>query len=465
MISWPMKVRPVKIWFLKTWLGTLFPHSLKLRLMAAAALWALPVLLLAGALLLWAFRTHLERQLDAELSAYQGELLAAASIDGAGKLVLAYMPANPRFARPLSGWYWQAALGDAVVLQSVSAGPMGPGALPLLSSNDGVTELHGPGGRELRAFRRKVTLPGASAPVTVLVAAPCDEIDADVKQFAVHIVLIFATLGIAFLMAVYLQVGFGLRPLTHLRREIAAIRNGRAERLSTSFPDEIEPVVAEVNALIQHNRQLIDRARNEAGNLAHALKNPLSVLSHEITGLQGTQRQVLESQVQSIVGQVERILKRIRTAGPSATGQARVALADVVDDLAFSLGTIYRDRNLDLRAQIGPETVFAGDKEDLVEMLGNLGDNACKWARSQVRITAARLGERLSVTIEDDGPGIEPGARDAVLARGRRLDERVPGSGLGLDIVREIVTLYRGGLTLGDSPLGGLRVELDLPAA
>lgn len=450
---------------MKIWIDRFFPHSLKLRLMAAAALWALPVLLLAGMLLLWAFRSHLERQLDDELSAYQRELLAAASIDTNGDLALAYRPADPRFIRPLSGWYWQAALGGKVVLQSVSAGPMESGALPLLSTSDGIVELIGPGGRELRVFRREVTLPGTDLPVTVLVAAPCDEIDVDVQQFARHITAIFLVLGAAFLVAVYLQVGFGLRPLARLRREIAEIRTGRAEQLSTRFPHEIEPVVDEVNALIDHNRHLIERARNEAGNLAHALKNPLSVLSHEIKGLDDAQRAVLETQVQSITGQVERILKRIQTAGPSAAGHARTDLQDVAGDLVFSLGTIYRDRHLALATEIDPGTVFAGDRGDLMEMLGNLGDNACKWARSRVSIVALRQGDRLSVAIEDDGPGIAPPAREAVLARGQRLDERVPGSGLGLDIVREIVALYRGRLSLGDSALGGLRVELDLPAA
>lgn len=450
---------------MKAWLGTLFPHSLKLRLMAAASIWAIPVLVLAGALLLWTFRSHLERQLDDELAAYQRELLAAASIDKVGRLTLAYIPADPRFARPLSGWYWQAALGNDIVRQSVSAGPMGDGALPLLSAQDGITELNGPGGRELRVFRRQVTLPGTAQPVTVLVAAPCDEIDADVHQFAFHIVVTFVGLGVAFLIAIYLQVGFGLRPLSSLRREIAAIRNGRAERLSRIFPNEIEPVVTEVNALIDHNRHLIERARNEAGNLAHALKNPLSVLAHEIAGLEADKRRVLAAQITSITGQVERILKRIRTAGPSAAGHARVELAEITEDLVFSLGTIHRDRHLSLATDIDPAAAFAGDRGDLMEMLGNLGDNACKWARSRVHITAQRKGDRLSVAIEDDGPGIAPPVRDAVLTRGRRLDEQVPGSGLGLDIVREIVTLYRGSLSLGDSTLGGLRVELDLPAA
>lgn len=450
---------------MKTWICDFFPHSLKLRLMAAAALWVLPVLVMAGLLLGWAFRTHLENNLDDELAAYQRELLAAASIDSAGDLVLDYIPADPRFSRPMSGWYWQASMGGKVVRQSVSAGPTEVGALTELSTVDGIVELDGPGGRELRIFRRDVTLPGSDHPVTILVAAPCDELEADMAQFVTHIVVIMATLGLTFLVAIYLQVGFGLRPLTFVRREIAAIRNGRAEHLSPTFPDEIAPVVEEVNALIDHNRHLIDRARNEAGNLAHALKNPLSVLSHEIAGLEPERRAVLTAQLDSISGQVERILQRIRTAGPSAGGQARVDLTEIADDLTFSLGTIYRERQLNLSFEIAPGAAFAGDRGDLVEILGNLCDNACKWARSRVTVRAARRDGRLAVAVEDDGPGIAPTERETVLGRGQRLDERVPGSGLGLDIVREIVTLYRGRLNLSDSALGGLRVELDLPAA
>lgn len=229
-------------------------------------------------------------------------------------------------------------------------------------------------------------------------------------------------------------------------------------------PTKSRPWSAEVNALIDHNRQLIERARNEAGNLAHALKNPLSVLSAEIAELDPVRRQTLGAQLRSISEQVDRILQRIRAAGPSA-GQASVELTDLVDDLGFSLRTIYRDRGLDLSFDIAPGATFAGDRGDLVEMLGNLCDNACKWARSRVRVVAHCRDRRLSVAIEDDGPGIAPEERAAAMARGQRLDERMPGSGLGLDIVREIVALYRGRMALGDSKLGGLKVELDLPSA
>lgn len=446
-------------------LGALFPHSLKLRLMAAAAVWAVPVLVLAGLLLYWSFLSHLERQIDEDLEAYQRELLAAAQIDADGVLRLTYTPADPRFSRTFSGWYWQIAAGAEILHQSRSAGPSGPGSLPLLSTALGIVELDGPGGRELRILASEASLPGGTRPLTVLVAAPCDEIDAALHQFGLHVLATFAILGVVFLMTVYFQVGFGLRPLADLRREIGAIRSGRREHLGERYPREIAPVVEEVNALIDHNRQLLDRARHEASNLAHAIKNPLSVLTHEIVALGEKKGATMAQQVQTITAQVERILKRIRTAGPSRAGHARSEIAPICQDLAYSLGIIYRERNLAITAAIEPDLAFAGDAEDLAEMLGNLADNACKWARSAVTLTARREGDVVRVAVEDDGPGIAAAAREAVLGRGRRLDERVPGSGLGLDIVREIVTLYRGRLALADATSGGLRVELDLPAA
>ena len=446
-------------------LASLVAHSLRFRLMAAAALWVVPVLALAGILLHLTFMRHLERRIDSDLEAFQRDLLASASIDEQGALQLAYQPSDPRFFRPLSGWYWQIAWQGEVVRQSESAGPLGPGALDLLSNIDGIVELVGPGDRELRIFRRQINLPGLDQPVTFLVTAPCDVIDDDLNQFAIYNLLTFATLGAVFLIAVNLQVMFGLRPLTRLRTGIATIRSGRSERLHGRVPTEIEPVVEEINALIDHNRQILDRARHQASNLAHALKNPISVLSHEVAQLEGQQRSVIAGQVDVIRGQVERILKRIRTAGPSSAGQLRVPVAKICDDLVFSLNVIYRECNLNLSASVDTGLCFAGDAEDFAEMLGNLADNACKWAQGRVEIRARGHGETLRLTVEDDGPGIAPAAREAVLGRGLRLDEQVPGSGLGLDIVREIALLYRGRLALGDSALGGLRVDLDLPSA
>lgn len=446
-------------------LASAIAHSLRFRLMAAAALWVVPVLALAGILLHLTFMRHLERQIDSDLDAFQRDLLASATIDEAGKLRLDHQPSDPRFFRPLSGWYWQIAAGGEVVRQSESAGPLGPGALDLLSNIDGIVELMGPGDRELRILRRQINLPGFGAPVTFLVTAPCDEIDDDLNQFAVHNLLTFMILGAVFLAAVNLQVGFGLRPITRLRQGIAAIRSGRSERLVDRVPTEIEPVVQEINALIDHNHQILDRARHEASNLAHALKNPLSVLSHEVSQLAVPQRAVIDSQVEAIRAQVERILKRIRAAGPSSAGQPRVPVGPVCDDLVFSLGVIYRERQIQLSASADPDLCFAGDAEDFAEMLGNLADNACKWARRRVAIRATAQEGHLRIVVEDDGPGIAPDARETVLGRGLRLDQQVPGSGLGLDIVREIVLLYRGKLTLGDSALGGLRAELRLPSA
>jgi signal transduction histidine kinase len=214
---------------------------------------------------------------------------------------------------------------------------------------------------------------------------------------------------------------------------------------------------------LAHNEALIARARVQAGNLAHALKSPLTVLRQELTEVRGERGDVLRDQVALIGDQVERVLARIRAAGPLSAAAGRADLVRVLQDLAFSLDIIHRERGIRIDIGCPPGAGFLGDAADLAEMLGNLMDNACKWARAQVRVTVEAGAATLVILIDDDGPGIPPARREAALTRGGRLDEAAPGTGLGLDIVREIAELYRGTLRLEDSPLGGLRARLALP--
>ncbi len=217
--------------------------------------------------------------------------------------------------------------------------------------------------------------------------------------------------------------------------------------------------------MLAHNEALISRARVQAGNLAHGLKSPLTVLRQELTEVRGERGDILRDQVAIIGDQVERVLARIRAAGPLSAAGGRTRLEPVLRDLAFSLDIIHRERNVGIAIDCREDAIFPGDAADLAEMLGNLMDNACKWAKGRVRVAVEAGSPHLTIVIDDDGPGIPPARREAALRRGGRLDETVPGSGLGLDIVREIAELYRGSLRLEDSPLGGLRARLELPGA
>jgi signal transduction histidine kinase len=439
------------------------PRSLTARLMLVAALGALPVLVLAGASLLWLFYERIESKFDAFLSAYQQQLIAGAELAADGGLRLTARPADPRFDLPFSGWYWQISAGDRALAQSTSAGPLQGAEGLAVSTFDGAADLIGPGNVELRAVARDVRLPGADATIRIVVTGPHAEIDQEVLAFGIQLALALGGLGIAFLLATALQVRYGLLPLGALRSALQNVRKGTAPRLAGDYPIEVAPLVDELNEVLAHNEALISRARVHAGNLAHGLKSPLTVLRQELTELKDERGEILRDQVAVIGDQVERVLARIRAAGPLSAAGGRTTLAPVLRDLAFSLDIIHRERGITIEIACPDDAVFPGDAADLAEMLGNLMDNACKWARARVRVAAEAGAQGLVVLIDDDGSGIPPARRAAALTRGERLDETVPGSGLGLDIVREIAELYRGSLRLDDSPLGGLRARLELP--
>lgn len=436
-------------------------RSLTARLVLVAALGALPVLLIAGASLLWMFTERIESKFDAFLTAYQQQLIAGAELNDAGELRLNARPADPHFDLPFSGWYWQVSAADRVLAQSTSLGPL-RADLPGIGAPDGASDTTVPY-QDLRAVARDVRLPGSSAAIRIVVTGPHSEIDQDVWAFGVQLALALGALGLAFLLATALQVRYGLLPLGALRAALQTVRKGTAPRLEGDYPREVAPLVDELNEVLAHNEALISRARVQAGNLAHGLKSPLTVLRQELTELKDERGEILRDQVATIGDQVERVLARIRAAGPLSAAAGRAKVGPVLRDLSFSLDIIHRERGVAIDLDCPEEALFAGDAADLAEMLGNLMDNACKWAGGRVRASVAVSGTHLEILIDDDGPGIPPARRDAAVKRGGRLDQTAPGSGLGLDIVREIAELYRGSLQLEESPFGGLRARLILP--
>jgi signal transduction histidine kinase len=265
--------------------------------------------------------------------------------------------------------------------------------------------------------------------------------------------------------AVFTQVRLGLKPLRRLSAEIASIRGGRRERLSRDFPEEVAPLVEEVNALIDHNNTVVERARTHIGNLAHALKTPISVLTARVGGESGPLAEVVRQQAGVIYRHVEHHLARAHSAGASGPVGRRTDVPATIEDMRRTVAQIYADRHLDIRIDAAPGLVFLGERQDFEEMLGNLVDNACKWAKNRVRLTARADGNRLLLAIEDDGPGLPEAFRAEAFERGTRLDEAVPGTGFGLAIARDIAAIYGGRIQLARSSLGGLAATLDLPRA
>jgi signal transduction histidine kinase len=280
------------------------------------------------------------------------------------------------------------------------------------------------------------------------------------------VALALACLGAGLVVAVLAQVTWGLQPLTRLGRQIQRIRAGQAERIDGSFPRELDAVVGELNSLLDHNQEVVERARAHGGNLAHALKTPLSILANEAE--RGDDRRLAEAtrrQLPRMERLINHHLARARMAGTAGALTGHQPVGPVLAELIRTLGKLHAHKGVTIRRLDDVEAVFQGEREDFMEMLGNLLDNACKWAAARVEVAVAPASDGFDVHVDDDGPGLPEEERQRVIERGRRLDESVPGSGLGLAIVADAAKLYRGRLALGTSPLGGLRASLHLPGA
>ena len=452
-------------------------NSLAVRLFLWATAWTVVILIATGIALSTLYRHAVERAFDRRLDVYLRTLVAdVASPEDSGEKFPQSI-GEPLFELPLSGWYWQVTRLDSKTPEVHSYRSLWDSNLPRLAADRSAGEpeyrqgyANGPEDQALRLIERNIDL-GADGRYLVAVAGDASEIDDETQSFNRAIIITFTALTLALLLTTALQVRFGLAPLTRISESLATIRSGRAERLQGEFPVEIAPLARETNALIEANREIVERARTHVGNLAHALKTPLSVIVNEAAarGRDPFAQKVLE-QTDIMRDQVARQLERARLAARSTRLGGLVDVPPVVTALARTMEKLYRDREIAIDIDVPEHAHFRGEQTDLEEMVGNLVDNGCKWARSRVAIevladpaTANTEKARVRVIVDDDGPGLSPAQREQVALRGRRLDETKPGSGLGLSIVVELAGLYGGVLTLGTAPIGGLRAELALP--
>jgi signal transduction histidine kinase len=307
----------------------------------------------------------------------------------------------------------------------------------------------------------------------VSVAGDATEIEAETYAFYGALAITFGALTVVLILTTMFQVRFGLAPLKRISESLAAIRSGTAERLEGKFPDEIAPLARETNALIEANRQIVERARTHVGNLAHALKTPLSVMVNEAASRGEDPFAVkVREQTNIMRDQVARHLERARLAARVTVIATITDVPPVVTALARSMEKIHRDKEIAIEIDAPEHARFLGERQDLEEMVGNLLDNACKWAQSRIAVEVvcerpepSSSRQIVRIIVDDDGRGLSPSEREQVAQRGQRLDETKPGSGLGLSIVVELAGLYGGSLNLSNAPIGGLRAELVLPAA
>jgi signal transduction histidine kinase len=453
--------------------------SLARRLVLLALGWSFGALLVTAVLLAFLFERAAIRRVDETLNDLNANLLAYSTLED-GKV---FAPAftDERALRTFSGRYWEIAeptadgkivpvngnlshsLFDSVI-------PTPPDLMARLNASASkriAYPARGPQNEPLRVrAQENWPFPDRKAPLIFLAAEDRSSVDRDVSNFIAATAIAFMVLGAGLVLAIVIQVRVGLRPLFALRSEVAAVRRGKAQRLAETYPSELMPLAEELNALVAHNQQVVERQRTHVGNLAHALKTPISVMVTEAGQRPGPLAEVVTRQAEAMQKQVDHHLRRARAAARTQGQGERTSVAEVLDELSRTLGRIFRDKGVSIDWDADEELYFLGERQDLLEIAGNAVENACKWGKARVRIRADAAGpERFRLVVEDDGQGLPPERRDEVLQRGTRLDETAPGSGLGLSIVDELARAYGGSLALSDSSLGGLRLEIDLPRA
>lgn len=452
-------------------------NSLAFRLVAAASLWTVAALVAAGLILTSLYQQTVETAFDERLSVYMRTLVGSlAAQENPGELQPPDNLGEPRFELTYSGWYWQVSEPDGgpVILASPS---LFTDTLDFAEATDqreingmAAGDLSGPDDQALHVLELTVDL-AADYRYEVLVAGDAGELANQVANFRVSVFLTLAVFGIGLVLATTMQIRWGLRPLDRVRSGLAALRSGQETRFEGGYPAEIAPLVAELNALIEANQQVIERARTQVGNLAHALKTPLSVITNEARSEKGPLADKVIEQAAIMQRQMDHYLDRARIAARSKVIGVVTEVEPVLQSLVRAMRRIHEGRDIAIAVAVPENARFKGEKQDLEELVGNLVDNACKWARSAVAISVdyrppeGDAAGHLTLTIDDDGPGLTEAQRKEATRRGKRLDESKPGSGLGLSIVTDLVQLYEGNFSLGESPDGGLRAIVELPAA
>jgi signal transduction histidine kinase len=449
--------------------------SLVHRLVVLHVVLSAAVLIAGGFALSAFFAQQAVDRFDDSLSEDVDNLVAGASVDDQGQ-VAAPPLTDERSARAYSGDYWElASAAPDGGLKAISTSrslmdetlPPPPGGAATLARQPGHTFFYegaGPLKQPLRIAAEEVRLTGARQPVIFMQGEDRSPIDVNIRTFETATGFALAVLLAMLIAGVMLQVRVGLEPLFLLRREVAAVRTGKTDRVAGDYPAELEPLATELNALVAHNQDVVERQRTHVGNLAHALKTPLSVMAAEAQARPGPLAEVVSRQADVMRQQVDHHLRRARASARLQGGGERTEVAPLIEELALTLERIFRDKAVEVDWRCPDGLYFHGERQDLLELAGNVMENACQWCRARVRVDARPLGAAaLVLTIEDDGPGLAAEVRGEVLQRGARLDESAPGSGLGLSIVDELAKAYGGALALGDSAMGGLEVSLTLP--
>ncbi|HEX5958981.1 MAG TPA: sensor histidine kinase [Hyphomicrobiaceae bacterium] len=458
-------------------------NSLALRLFITAAAWGLVVLPVAGWIIFARYRHEVVSAFDARIALFLAVVINDAEQGSETGPTEPDYWGEGLFVQTHSGWYWQMKPLDGKPAETLQSRSLAGDELPLPSEN-GVepndkevrwADLTGPAQQDVRIAEMiyQFGVGKAAQRYSVAVAGRLSEVEDNLAAFRSQLTQALALAAVGLLAATLFQVRFGLFPLTRMERGLAAIRSGRASRLEGRLPSEVRPLQQELNALLKSNQEIVERSRTHVGNLAHALKTPLAVLINEARSDNSPLARKVTEQADVMTAQVNLYLDRARMAARIGVIGHVTEVGPVAESLVRALERLYRDKDLAFTLDCPPEARFKGERQDLEEMLGNLLDNACKWADSRVSVTVEAHpgaeddtdGDWLRISVDDDGPGLTAAQRAEPIARGRRLDETKPGSGLGHSIVADLAYCYNGTFELGRSDSGGLSARLTLPLA
>lgn len=457
-----------------------FRRSLRARLLLGTLFGMCVALIIAGFVLTNYFSRFATKQFQTSMQIHLDRLTANFELNSEGKPILSSPMSDPRFTQPFSGLYWQInddrqialarsrSLWDEVI--NVPRDAMSKDA-----TNPSTLHIHqapGPDKSKLMVLERNIKLEGYPNQVwQLIIAASTDELEHSIDDWTRRLIFFLSLLFLTLTLAAIAQVLISLAPLRTLQKALENLRGGPLRRLEGSFPQEVQPLIDDFNKVLDHSVQVVERARAQTGDLAHSLKTPLAVLtnaasrSHQTVTDHEELARLVKEQVSMMQRHIDWRLQRARTAATAGMPVSRTPVQQKIEQLIRVMKRVHADRELTFGLNCSPEDlVFNGEGQDFQEMLGNVLDNASKWAQSQVHVDAtgdvAKIGRQLVIMIDDDGPGLEQNQYDKVLQRGIRVDEMTPGTGLGLAIVKELVDLYDGEITLAHSPLGGLRVIL-----
>lgn len=459
------------------------PRSLTARVLLLATLWSGIALVVIALVISTLYRQSAERSFTDLLRAQLYNVINSVSIGEDNNLVGNPQLGDLRYSQPETGWYWIIEPLGTFAASPLSSSSLGVSkiavpsilSVPFNNRYERFYPLTDPFGNNVLVAETEVVLDGEGRAARFRVAGNLDVMEEDIRIFDRSLYIALAVFGVGSLIVNGGAILFGLRPLDRARRALEKIRRGQAERLEGEFPREVLPLVNEINALIESNRRIVDRARMQVGNLAHSLKTPLAVLINEARTLDKGHQELIQSQAEAMQAQVHSYLNRARIAAQRESVLVRTEAEPVLERLVRVMRRLNPD--MEFHLSVAPGTVFAMEQQDVEETIGNLLENAARFSRTGVWIAAAATtdprppevteGARrtwLQVSVEDDGPGLDPEQVREAMKRGRRLDESRPGAGLGLSIVREIAGEYQGTVNLERGAKGGLRATLLLPS-